>query len=227
MKNTLILLISTVLGAVACERQIDVKIETWWINSVKIACEGVAPMSCLQIQKRDEIDPEAWESFYSAIEGFEYEPGNIYQINVKITDKEAPVPADASSKSYELVEVVSKETDPALRITNIWKVTSVGNIANPTGSLNKEALLFEFDASNKIYLGNMGCNSIQGTIKENNGENLNLEPGAVTMMACPDMATEQAISKALIDTRGYKLENNQLYLMNEDGETLMTFHAVD
>ena len=227
MKTILFLLISTVLGVVACERQDEENTEIWWINSAKVACTGVGPMSCLQIQKGSEIEPGAWEFFYSSIKGFDYEPGNIYQIKVKVTDKEGPIPADASSKNYELVEIMNKEIDPALRLTNIWKITKVGGIENPTGFKNKEALTFEFDASAKTYVGNMGCNSVRGDIKENDGENLLLGPGAATRMACPDMSAENAISKALTDTRGYKLENNQLYLMNESGEILITFQAVD
>ncbi|PZX50285.1 META domain-containing protein [Algoriphagus ratkowskyi] len=227
MKTILFLLISTILGAVACDRESDKNTEIWWVNSAKVACTGVSPMSCLQIQKGAQIDPTAWEFFYNDIKGFEYNPGNIYQIKVNITEQEAPIPADASSNNYELIEVLSKKTDPALRITNIWKVKSVGNIANPTGSKSGEALIFEINASAKTYVGNMGCNSVQGAIKENNGEKLILEPGAATMMACPDMATEYAVSKALISTRAFKLENNQLYLLNSAGETLMTLLAVD
>lgn len=227
MKTLLFLLISTALGAVACDRQSDGIIETWWVNSAKVACTGVAPMSCLQIQKGDKIDPDSWQFFYSTIKGFDYEPGKIYQIKVKITDKEGPVPADASSKNYELVEIMSKETDPALRITNSWKITKVGDIEHPTGFKNKEELTFEFDASNNTYMGNMGCNTVRGEIKLNDGKKLLLGPGAATRMACPDMTVEKAISNALVDTRGYQLEKNQLYFLNEAGETLMVFQAVD
>ncbi|MFC5623228.1 DUF4377 domain-containing protein [Algoriphagus winogradskyi] len=227
MKTILFLFISTILAAVACERQAEENTETWWINSSKMDCVGVGPMSCLQIQKGAEINPGSWEFFYSSIQGFDYEPGNIYQIKVKITDREPPVPADASSKIYQLVEILSENPDPALRLTNIWKIIQVGEIENPTGFKNKEALTFEFNASKKTYVGNMGCNSVRGEIKENDGEKLLLGPGAATRMACPDMSAENAISKALTDTRGYKLENNQLYLLNESGQTLMTFQAID
>ncbi|MGY8916188.1 MAG: DUF4377 domain-containing protein [Flavobacteriales bacterium] len=227
MKTIFFLLISTILAAIACEDQTEENTEIWWINSAKMDCVGVGPMSCLQIQKGSEIDPETWEFFYSSIKGFTYEPGNIYQIKVKVTDKEEPILADASSKIYELVGIMSKEPDPALRLTNIWKVIKVGEIENPTGFKSKEALTFEFNASKKTYVGSMGCNSVRGEIKENNGENLLLGPGVATMKACPDMSTEKAISESLVNTRGYTIENNQLYLLDEAGETLMTFQAVD
>ncbi|WP_339879260.1 DUF4377 domain-containing protein [uncultured Algoriphagus sp.] len=213
--------------ATSCEKEGETQTETWWINSVRVDCVGVGPMTCYQIQKGEKLGDEEWQLFYSSIKGFDYEPGHIYRIKVKITDKEAPVPADASSKNYELEEILSKESDPSLRLTNIWKIVKVGGIENPTGFKNKEALTFEFDASKRTYVGNMGCNSVRGEITENNGEKLVLGPGASTRMACPDMSAEQAITKALTDTRGYTLENNQLYLLNEAGETLMTFQAVD
>lgn len=226
MKTILFVFLSTILAAVACDRHEDENVENWWVNSAKVSCTGVSPMSCLQIQKGDEIDPSAWEFFYSGIEGFEYEPGNIYQIKVKSTPKEN-VPADASSINYELVKVISKESDPSLRLTNIWKVISVGNIQNPKNSRTEEDLTFEFNASEKTYFGDTGCNSVRGEIKENDGEKLLLGPGATTMMACPDMNVENAVSKALIDARSFKVENNQLLLMNDAGATLITFQAVD
>jgi len=227
MKAIVLLVISIVLGAASCDKQTDVNTEIWWINSSKTDCVGVAPMSCLQIQKGDEIESDNWELFYSDIKGFDFEPGNIYRIKVKIMEKDDPIPADASSKEYELVEILSKEIDPALRITNIWKVIKVGEIENPTDFKNDEPLIFELDASKKTYVGNMGCNSVRGEIKEIDSEQLIFLPGAATMMACPAMETEKSISQALIDTRGYKLENNQLYLLNDTGEIIMTFQAVD
>ncbi|WP_288369425.1 DUF4377 domain-containing protein [uncultured Algoriphagus sp.] len=211
----------------ACQNQPEGQVETWWINSAKVECTGVGPMSCLQISKEEALDRDSWQLFYSSIEGFEYEPGFIYRIRVEISDKAEPIPADASSKNFKLLEIMSKEMDPALRITNIWKVIEVGDFQNPKGFKNEEALTFEFNASEKTYFGNMGCNSVRGQIKENDGENLTLGPGASTMMACPDMSVENAISKALIDTRKYKIENRELHLMNEADEILMKLLAVD
>ena len=73
----------------------------------------------------------------------------------------------------------------------------------------------------------MGCNSVRGGNKEADAENLIVGPGASTMLACPDMNVEQAIGKALIDTRKYKLENNQLHLIDSLGTILIKFQAVD
>jgi heat shock protein HslJ len=226
MKTILFVLISALMAAVACNRQESENVDTWWVNSAKVSCTGSSEMSCLQIQKGDQFNADDWEFFYSSIEGFTYEPGNIYQIKVKSTPKDN-VPADGSSLNYQLVKVLSKEADSSLNLTNIWKVTSVENIEDPKNEQTDETLLFEFNASEKTFLGDTGCNSVSGEIKENDGQKLTLSPGAATMMACPDMKAERAISQALIDTRSFKMEENHLYLMNEAGKTIITFQAVD
>ena len=227
MKSLFIVLLAVSLGTLSCQTEKDEMMETWLVNSAKVDCTGAGPMKCLQIQKGTEIEPAEWQSFYDSIEGFEYVPGNIYQIKVKVIDREEPVPADASSKKYELVEVLSDEPDPSLRLTNIWKVLKVGNIENPTDNKSGEALAFEFDASAKTYFGNAGCNNIRGAIKENDGEQLLLGSGMSTMMACPAMDAENAIKKALEDTRSYQIESNTLILKDSTGTALITFQAID
>lgn len=67
-------------------------------------CVGVAPQKCLLIKKGDSKE---WEFFYSQIEGFSYEEGYEYVLDVKETKLEN-VPADASSTKYELVKEISK-----------------------------------------------------------------------------------------------------------------------
>lgn len=233
MKTIIVLLQVLVMAMFSCknrEKEVEEnqnKTETWWINSAKVDCTGVGPMSCFQIQKGEKIDSEAWEMFYNEISGFNYEPGNIYQIKVEIVQKNDPIPADASSIDYKLVEILSKETDPSLRLTNIWKVLEVGEFTDPKSFKNGEALIFEINRTARTYFGNMGCNSVRGAIKEADGEKLVLGPGAATMMACPDMKVEQAIGKALIETRRYKIESNQLHLLDSAGNNLMKFQAVD
>jgi heat shock protein HslJ len=228
MKLSLILMLLSILGMSSCtEINQKPENETWWINSSKKECTVEGPMSCLQIQKGEKINPNSWDFFYSGIQGFEYEPGNIYQIEVSVTDRAEPIPADASSKIYKLEKLISKEIDKSLRLTNIWVVKSINDILDPKDFKNNGTLTFEFNASEKTYFGNTGCNSIRGPIQENDGEKLLLGSGATTKMACPDMSMEQAISKALIDTRSYSIENNILTFKNEADSALITFKVGD
>lgn len=87
-------------------------IERLEINSELIDCMGVAPMKCMQVKYLDRTgdDKENWNTMYGGIEGFEYEPGYVYVIEVEkeVLDPKT-VPADASTIRYKLVKVVSKE----------------------------------------------------------------------------------------------------------------------
>jgi len=80
------------------------KVETLTIASQQGDCVGVAPMKCLLVKKGDQKD---WEFFYNNIEGFNYEPGYEFIIEVKTEKIETPA-ADQSSLKYILVREVSK-----------------------------------------------------------------------------------------------------------------------
>jgi len=68
-------------------------------------CVGVTPMKCLIIKKAGQTE---WEFFYNNIEGFNYEPGYEYVVEVKTEKIENPA-ADQSSIKYILVKEVSKD----------------------------------------------------------------------------------------------------------------------
>lgn len=67
-------------------------------------CVGAGPQKCLFVKKDKQPD---WQFFYSSIEGFNYEEGYEYVIDVK-EEKRENVPADASSIKYILVKEISK-----------------------------------------------------------------------------------------------------------------------
>ena len=75
-----------------------------WIGPERVECEGVAPMLCLQVAESEDGD---YQLFYDTIEGFDYQEGTSYVIDVSITEVENP-PADASSLQYRLVEIVEE-----------------------------------------------------------------------------------------------------------------------
>ena len=105
-KNSIIVFVLFLVFS--CSSEEANKIENiYWVNSTKVDCVGVGPMTCLQIQKNESIIQDKWELFYSSIEGFKYEPGFIYKLNVKEEQLEN-VPADAYSVKYTLVEILEK-----------------------------------------------------------------------------------------------------------------------
>ncbi len=70
-----------------------------------VDCEGVAPQKCMLIK---ESLSEEWTYFYDTIEGFDYEEGFIYELEVAVNQIENPA-ADGSSLQYSLLKILSKK----------------------------------------------------------------------------------------------------------------------
>jgi len=82
------------------------EVRTFFVNPYHVDCVGVGPQKCMQV--RENLYSE-WLNFYDDIGGFSFVPGTFYKISVKITDIKNP-PADASSKKYELIEILEQES---------------------------------------------------------------------------------------------------------------------
>ncbi|MFI6870338.1 DUF4377 domain-containing protein [Nocardia sp. NPDC050406] len=78
---------------------------TVYVADKQVPCTGVAPMECLQV-RRDPNGP--WELHYFGIEGFDYEPGYTYTLEVEERPWVNP-PADAPSVTWHLVKVIAKQ----------------------------------------------------------------------------------------------------------------------
>lgn len=76
----------------------------FWIKPELIDCVGEAPQRCMQIAEREDGE---YLLFYDQIAGFEFVEGISYVLDVRVEDVFDP-PADASSLSYTLVEVISE-----------------------------------------------------------------------------------------------------------------------
>ena len=111
--------------------------------------------------------------------------------------------------------------------TDAKKLEGKWNVVEVKGEkILKEGLPYmEFDmAQNKLH-GNAGCNMFNTTITldANDVSSITIAPGAATMMACPDMATEDAIMKAMGDVKAVKAGNSEseTTLVDQDGNVLL------
>jgi hypothetical protein len=78
---------------------------TLFVHERRVDCHGEMPKKCLQVRRDGEDD---WTYFYDTIAGFDYEESYRYELRVHVEKDENP-PADKSSLSYRLVDVVSKQ----------------------------------------------------------------------------------------------------------------------
>ena len=115
----------------------------------------------------------------------------------------------------------SEAKPDAKKLEGKWNVVEVKG-----EKILKEGLPYmEFDmAQNKLH-GNAGCNMFNTTITldANDVSSITIAPGAATMMACPDMATEDAIMKAMGDVKAVKAGNSEseMALVDQDGNVLL------
>ncbi|MBC7922380.1 MAG: DUF4377 domain-containing protein [Ferruginibacter sp.] len=105
------LLLSCLLAfTVACKQKAATTASpeiTLRVNYYKTSCTGEGINECLLVQQDPLIGTDQWQYFYAPIEGFDYQPGFVYDLRVRTEQVENP-PPDASSLRYILVKVVSK-----------------------------------------------------------------------------------------------------------------------
>ena len=111
--------------------------------------------------------------------------------------------------------------------TDAKKLEGKWNIVNVKGEKILQEVLPQIDfdvAANKVH-GNAGCNIFNTTVTldDNDISSITIAPAATTMMACPDMATEDAILKAMGDVKSVKAgqTENEMILVDGNGDVLL------
>lgn len=102
MYKAMLLLFAVSLLLVSCKSSTGT--EKLVVASEQGDCMGVAPMKCFLVKKEGQT---SWEFLYNNIEGFKYEPGYEYVLDVKVEKIENPA-ADQSSLKYVFVKEISK-----------------------------------------------------------------------------------------------------------------------
>ena len=72
------------------------------VHSNLVDCVGVGPQKCMQVRESPHLE---WKLFYDGIEGFDFQEGTNYKLEVIIKKTENP-PADASSQRYILHQIL-------------------------------------------------------------------------------------------------------------------------
>lgn len=231
MKATAFLVLMVILTA-CTNTKITTKntTTTWWVNSYKVACTGVAPMNCLQIQKNESIEQGKWLNFYTQIEGFVFEPGYLQKI--RVTEEKlnpAQVAADGSSIKYTLVAVLEKKTDEHFAIHDIWMLEAIDGVLIPKSPDNEtmERPVLEINVTEMRVMGSDGCNRITGGIAVLDGEKLEFGNMSATRMMCNNMEIPDKFNKTLPTVRKFKKEGLKLNLLNECGKEVLRLKKVD
>jgi hypothetical protein len=85
------------------------RIVTLHVGPQTAECVGMEVRQCLVVKERPNNE---WGFFFASIQGFDFEPGYLYVLQVRRRSIRNP-PQDSSSHEYHLLRVVSKEPAPA------------------------------------------------------------------------------------------------------------------
>lgn len=83
-------------------------IETITIGPYIKRCQGFIEQDCYLEYNEDSAQ---WEFFYESIQGFDFEPGFIYTLEVRLEDRGTEI-QDVGRYAYHLVKVIEKEKAP-------------------------------------------------------------------------------------------------------------------
>ena len=216
---------------------VAVKMETYWIAPERVACQGVAPMQCLVVNKVVDGKTSEWQFFYNNIAGFEYVPGSFYKLSVETAEVKNPA-ADASRISYKLIDEIDKAPRHYLDNTMLtesrkWNLKQLAGLKgiNPQAFPQPANITIAGDS----FSGFAGCNNMFGQIKhlfeatDLNNSLLKLGPIGSTLMACADPkanAVEQKLHQTLGMVNALQVEWPFLNMYQND-ELLIQFVAED
>ena len=107
------------------------------------------------------------------------------------------------------------------QVRSYYNPANIGGMASPLGSTQLTASWADGNVS-----GSSGCNSYTAAYTVD-GDSLSIGQAAVTMMFCADppgvMEQEQAFLAAMQSAKGYKLDAEQLHILNDKGQVVVDF----
>ncbi len=110
-----------------------------------------------------------------------------------------------------------QQKDKYTSLNGEWDVTAIEESVVPDSI---EAYI-GFDVEKRIIYGYTGCNYITGRIPSEKNETL-FGTVASTRRMCPYMATESALLEALAEVHSFKVNNEELDLLDTKGHTLVS-----
>ena len=97
----------------------------------------------------------------------------------------------------------SKRTDSASLEANTWKLVSMDQKTNNAFS-NEDSFTINFVSSDSTINGVGACNRFFGKYELKDDNNISINPGGSTMMACPNIQLEQPYFAMLQEATRYR-----------------------
>jgi heat shock protein HslJ len=106
-----------------------------------------------------------------------------------------------------------------------WKLARLGDTAVRDGLLLREPHL-RLDSNRQLFAGSGGCNAITGRYSLDGSDGIRFLDLGTTKMACSGMVVEQDFLKSLEETVRWRIDGDNLLLMNAGDKPVGAFRAV-
>lgn len=126
--------------------------------------------------------------------------------------------------SCKTTQPVNTIPDASLEET-YWKLTELMGQSVPRPETGSKEVHIILKAGNRLQ-GFAGCNNIMGSYEVKNEFSITFSGVASTLMACPDMKTEDTLKKILEQVDNYTIKGNNLSLNRAKMAPLARFEAV-
>lgn len=109
-----------------------------------------------------------------------------------------------------------------------WKLISVkGNTVRLNDNNSKEPHI-EFKSAEGRYFGFGGCNGYQGVFEFSGYDEIRLENGMSTLIACDLLNIEQLLYQSIQEVKRFEIEGDEMRWLNEEGVEIALFkHRVN
>ncbi len=179
-------------------------VKTLQVAAQRVPCTGVTQQLCLQVRESSNAQ---WTLLYDAIAGFDYEPGFLYEIRVKL-ETLANAPADASTLRRTLIAILSKTRVAPALVGPTWRLTSIDG----RQALADVRVTAVFGDDGRVT-GSAGCNGYFGGARAE-GAQISVGVLASTRMHCGDVVScqELAYLSALPKAKAWRVVGTELRL---------------
>lgn len=121
-----------------------------------------------------------------------------------------------------LTSCSSVKSIPVENLSGEWSIKKINGDKVKVTDETVEPYL-AFDVVNSRFFGHAGCNSIMGSFATGADNEIIFTSTGVTMMMCPDIATEDALLKALASVKQYDItDDGELQLVSASDRTLVS-----
>lgn len=128
----------------------------------------------------------------------------------------------------ELYRLKKKDATTVISVLNTkWKLVELNGKSVDLSEEMKEDLFLQLNSDNR-YAAFAGCNNLMGNYELDEAKmRISFSKGASTMMACPNMETEQEFTEMLEKVDNYSINGNQMTLNKARMAPLAKFEAIN